>query len=57
MNSLMTNWKTSLSGAVLILVGGLEIVLGMHIPGFAMEPGVAITMGIGLLMAKDAPTA
>jgi hypothetical protein len=54
MNSLIDNWKTTLSGAVLILVGGLGAFLGVHIPGFSMDPGLAITTGIGLLVAKDA---
>jgi hypothetical protein len=54
MSSMLVNWKTTLSGTVLILVGGIELALNLHIPGFSMEPGVAITMGLGLLMAKDA---
>jgi hypothetical protein len=53
MQSLMTNWKTSLAGVVLIVVGILGAVLGVDIPGFSMAPGAAITAGIGLLLAKD----
>ena len=54
MSSLLTNWKTTLAGVILILVGGLGALVGIHIPGFTMESGAAITMGIGLLVAKDA---
>jgi hypothetical protein len=53
MNSILVNWKTSLAGVVLIIVGGLAAVLGIHIPGFTMDAGAAITMGMGLLVAKD----
>jgi hypothetical protein len=54
MDSILVNWKTSLAGAVLIIIGVLGIVAGVHIPGFDMQPGAAIAAGIGLLMAKDA---
>jgi hypothetical protein len=54
MNSMMVNWKTSVAGLVLIAVGALGVGFGVHVPGFAMEPGAAIAAGLGLLMAKDA---
>lgn len=57
MNSMLVNWKTSIAGVVLIAVGILGTVLGVHIPGFTMEPGIAIATGLGLLMAKDAHAA
>lgn len=57
MNSMLVNWKTSIAGVVLIAVGILGTVLGVHIPGFTMEPGIAIATGLGLLMAKDAHSA
>lgn len=53
MNSMLVNWKTSLAGVVLIVVGLIGTLLGIHIPGFTMDAGAAITMGIGLLLAKD----
>src|ERR1700731_487607 len=53
MQSLMLNWKTSVADVVLIVVGILGAILGVHIPGFTMDSGAAITMGIGLLVAKD----
>lgn len=56
MNSLLVNWKTSLAGVVLIVVGIMGAILGIHIPGFSMDSGAAITMGIGLLVAKDSTT-
>lgn len=58
MNSILLNWKTSLVGAILIVVGVLGSILDIHIPGFDMDSGAAITMGLGLILAKDgtAPT-
>src|SRR5579859_5227337 len=53
MNSMLVNWKTSLAGIVLIVVGLLGTLLDIHIPGFTMDAGAAMTMGIGLLLAKD----
>lgn len=50
---MLVNWKTSLAGVVLIVVGLIGTLLGIHIPGFTMDAGAAITMGIGLLLAKD----
>jgi hypothetical protein len=54
MNSIMMNWKTSLPGIVLVLIGLLEGATGIHIPGFSMDAGAALAAGIGLLMSKDA---
>jgi len=54
MTNAMINWKTSIAGLVLIGVGALEMGLGIHIPGFSMDPGAALAAGLGLLMAKDA---
>ena len=53
MDSIISNWKTSVAGIVLIGVGALSLALGIHIPGFSMDPGAAIAAGLGLLMAKD----
>lgn len=52
-SGLFTNWKTSVTGSVLLVLGVAEATLGLHIPGFSMEPGAAIVMGLGLLNAKD----
>jgi hypothetical protein len=53
MNAIITNWRTSAGGAILIAIGILELVAGLHVPGFQMEPGAAIAAGVSLLMAKD----
>lgn len=56
MQSIMTNWKTSLTGAAIIVAGGLHTFLGLNIPG-AMDFGPALTMGIGLILAQDSKAA
>jgi hypothetical protein len=53
MQSILANWKTSAAGALVILLGVAEL-FGIHIPGFAMDPGAAFAAGSGLLMAGDA---
>ena len=50
MQSILANWKTSAAGALVIVLGVAELA-GIHIPGFAMDPGAAFTAGAGLLMA------
>lgn len=54
MNSMLVNWRTSIAGLVLIVVGALSALLNVHVPGFSMDAGAAITAGIGLLLAHDA---
>ena len=51
---ILTNWKTSAGGAVMIVIGLLSIVFDVRIPGFTLDAGPAIATGIGLLLAKDA---
>lgn len=53
MNPILTNWRTSAGGVILIAIGVAELVAGVHVPGFTMEPGAALAAGISLLMAKD----
>ncbi len=50
--NLLTNWKTTLTGAVIVLIAALHTFLGMNIPG-AMDLGPALTVAIGLFLAKD----
>lgn len=53
MQNLFTNWQTSLTGVVIIGLGALGTFLGIKIPGFTMDFGTALAMGIGLILAKD----
>lgn len=53
MQGFIVNWKTTVTGLVLVLLGGSQAVFGFHLPGFTMEPGAAIIMGLGFLAAKD----
>ena len=57
LNNMLTNWKTTLAGVLLIGCSVLSSI-GIHIPGFT-DPGLgaAITGGIGLIVASDAATA
>jgi len=54
MSTILANWKTSLSGLILILIGLMSILFDYHVPGFTQDAGTAIATGIGLLLAKDA---
>ena len=53
MTAVLTNWKTTVAGIVVIVLGGLHYV-GVNVPGFTMDIGPAITAGIGLILAGDA---
>lgn len=51
--SMFTDWKTSLAGVIVIVLGGLHQ-FGVTVPGFTMDLGPAVAAGIGLIFAKDA---
>ncbi len=53
MNALLTNWKTSAAGLIIVLLGALSTFVGIKIPGFTMDFSNALLVGIGLIMAKD----
>lgn len=53
MQSLLTNWKTTLTGVVIIVLGALSSFLSIKIPGFGLDFGTALTVGIGMILAKD----
>lgn len=56
MSMLLTNWKTSVAGLVIIAVGALHQLFGVDVPGFNLDLGSAITAGLGLIFARDATT-
>lgn len=53
MSSLLTNWKTSLTGLIIIALGAAGTFAGIKIPGFSLDFLTALTVGTGLLFAKD----
>jgi hypothetical protein len=53
MKSLLTNWKTTLAGVVIIVLGAMNTFLGIHVPGFNLDFLAALTTGSALLFAKD----
>lgn len=53
MQAILANWRTSAGGMILIAIGVAELVAGVRVPGFTMEPGAALAAGISLLCAKD----
>lgn len=53
MDSIMKNWKTSAGGLIIIILGALGTFIGIKVPGFSMDFGVALTTGLALLFAKD----
>jgi hypothetical protein len=55
LQNIRKNWKTSLGGAVLISIGVLEA-CGIVIPGVNVDLGVALMVGVPLLLASDAKT-
>lgn len=52
--SILTNWKTSLGGVILIIVAILHQFLGINVPGFTMDIGAALAAGLALIFAGDA---
>jgi hypothetical protein len=48
-----TDWKTSLAGAIIIVLGALNTFAGVHVPGFDMGFSAALAAGGGLIFAKD----
>jgi hypothetical protein len=53
LQNIRKNWKTSLDGAALISVGVLGA-CGIVIPGVNVDLGVALMVGVPLLLASDA---
>ncbi len=53
MNYIAKNWKTSLSGAIIIALGALNTFLGLHVPGFNLDFTAALAAGVGLILARD----
>ena len=53
MSAYLANWKTTAAGVVLI-VGALAEIAGVHIPGLAGTPDSLLVAGLGLIFAKDA---
>lgn len=53
MSYIMANWKTSLTGLVIIALGAGNTFLGIHVPGFSMDFFAALTVGLGMFLAKD----
>lgn len=56
MANLAKNWKTTLAGVACFLLG-VGAIFGVHVPGFESSPGVLLTTGIGLIVAKDSVSA
>lgn len=57
MNYMITNWKTSLTGVVIIALGALNTFAGIHVPGFNLDFTAALAAGLGLILAKDGDVA
>jgi hypothetical protein len=52
--SLLSNWKTSLTGLLIIVLAALHTFLGINIPGFNLDLGAAFMLAVGMFTAKDA---
>ncbi len=55
MKNLLTNWKTTATGAMMIAAAILSF-LGVKVPGMTVDPSTAgplLVTGIGLLFSKD----
>lgn len=55
MKSFLANWKTTATGAGMVLAGILSV-FGIKVPGMTVDPSTAgplILTGFGLLFAKD----
>ena len=53
MGALTKNWKTTLTGVVIVGIAALKTFLGLNIPG-ALDFATAIPVAVGLIFAKDA---
>lgn len=53
MQNILTNWKTTLSGVVIIALS-IASMFGIHIPGVEGNQAISIAAGIGLIFGKDA---
>jgi len=53
MQNLLTNWKTTLAGVVIIALS-IASMFGIHIPGVEGNQSISIAAGIGLIFGKDA---
>ena len=51
--SFLTNWKTTSSGVVMIMLALGSQFFGLTIPGLTESPGTLLLAGIGMLSAKD----
>lgn len=51
-NYAFTNWKTSLGGVLVIALSVLGL-FGVSVPGFNIDIGAAIPLGLSLIFAKD----
>lgn len=54
MSLILSNWRTSLGGAILIAIAALHQFFGVNVPGFSMDVGAALTAGLALILAQDA---
>lgn len=53
MSAVLSNWKTSLTALIIVLIAVAHTALGLNIPG-ALDLGQALTVAIGLFVAGDA---
>lgn len=51
--NLLSNWKTSAVGLFVVAMAAFETLTGIDVPGFNMGLSEAITIAIGLFVAKD----
>jgi hypothetical protein len=55
MKNMLTNWKTTSAGVMMILTAILSF-LGVKVPGMTVDPSTAgplLIAGLGLLFSKD----
>jgi galactokinase len=53
MQAILTNWKTSLAGVIIIALGAANTFLGVHVPGFDLSFASSIPIGVGLMFSSD----
>lgn len=58
MSNLLTNWKTTSAGLLLVLIAaGTLFIPGFAVPGFEGAPGAMLVAGVGLIFGKDSNVA
>lgn len=49
---MLSGYKTYITAAVMVIIAGAKMFLGVDVPGFTGDPGTLITAALGLIFAR-----